>query len=200
MARRERSLRASVLKVTRWTFHVSNAYVSIKSLASVLAPVRCADADNHVPPISNTLGTGRFLPVVDVHESRRTDDALTLHSDERIGASGHLVIECRRHVRRHGIELIRHQGEGVGGTVFGGRGHQRRNVFEGQRLEPHRLPLEHDGIHVHQIGARSAVWPPSPVGSVHLAGRVTRHSGIGPENRCEEEEQERVEVVPTNHP
>ena len=52
MAWRDGWLRASVLKSTRATFRVSNAYVIKSSFDSVLIPVRCADAASHVPPIS----------------------------------------------------------------------------------------------------------------------------------------------------
>jgi hypothetical protein len=52
MAWRDGWLRASVLKSTRATFRVSNAYVIKSSFDSALIPVRCADAASHVPPIS----------------------------------------------------------------------------------------------------------------------------------------------------
>ena len=51
-----RSLRASVMRLTRWTRHASKACVSIRSFASVLIGVRWAAAASHVAPISTTSG------------------------------------------------------------------------------------------------------------------------------------------------
>jgi hypothetical protein len=56
MARRERSLRASVISRTRCTCHASNAWVSISSFASVSRPVRWTSGAYHVQPISTTSG------------------------------------------------------------------------------------------------------------------------------------------------
>ncbi len=59
MAWRDGWLRASVLKSTRTTFRVSNAYVISSSFDSALIPVRCADAASHVPPISTADRSSR---------------------------------------------------------------------------------------------------------------------------------------------
>ena len=56
IAFRERWLRASVMRLTRWTRQWSNAWASIKSFASVLIGVRCAAAASQVQPISTTSG------------------------------------------------------------------------------------------------------------------------------------------------
>jgi hypothetical protein len=57
MASRERVLRASVMSDTRCTRHLSKAWVSIRSFASVFTAVRCALAASHVQPISTASGT-----------------------------------------------------------------------------------------------------------------------------------------------
>jgi len=59
IARRLRSLRASVHTATRWTFHTSKAWVRSSSFASVLIAVRWAEDDNQVPPISTSSGWSR---------------------------------------------------------------------------------------------------------------------------------------------
>ena len=56
IARRLRSLRASVQSATRHTCHTSKAWVSISSFASVLIGVRWASAASQVPPISTSSG------------------------------------------------------------------------------------------------------------------------------------------------
>ena len=57
MALRDRVLRSSVWKPTRCTCQTSKAWPSMRSLASVFTGDRCADAANHVYPMSTTSGT-----------------------------------------------------------------------------------------------------------------------------------------------
>jgi hypothetical protein len=56
MFAREEAFRASVLKNSRSTSSCSNAYDIISNFASVFTNVRCADAPNHVEPISIAFG------------------------------------------------------------------------------------------------------------------------------------------------
>ena len=57
IAAQERVLRTSVCKATRCTSHVSNAWVIIRSFASVLTAVRWAEPASQVKPMSTTSGT-----------------------------------------------------------------------------------------------------------------------------------------------
>jgi len=59
IARRERSLRSSVLRSSRRTPHTSKAWVIMSNFASVLAGVRWAVAARNVPPISAASGNSR---------------------------------------------------------------------------------------------------------------------------------------------
>lgn len=57
MALRERTFRASVLRVTRWTSQRSKAWASMRRLASVFTTVRWAPGASQVQPISTACGT-----------------------------------------------------------------------------------------------------------------------------------------------
>ena len=98
MFAREAVFRASVLKNSLSTSSCSNAYDIMSNFASVFTNVRCADAANHVEPISIAFGRieSDGLPSGDVQYSADMNRVVptTVSVSVRMVAKGSAVPRC----------------------------------------------------------------------------------------------------------
>jgi len=100
IARRERSLRASVCRHTDSTSQTSKAWPSMSRFISVFAAVRIAERASHVYPISQTSGAGNLClgwPGGHGHHTRSQNlvEPITAPSAIRMTANGAAVPASR---------------------------------------------------------------------------------------------------------
>ena len=135
IARRLRSLRASVHSATRHACHTSKAWVSISSFASVLTGVRWASAASHVPPISTSSGSAPPAPPAQFHEPGAPDQAAV--GEPALGERQRRVLlllpQQLGDVRGHRLGAVGDLGEAVAGPIARRRGGEVAGVLDGER-------------------------------------------------------------------